>query len=96
MTLHGVSIETGDDSAMLEMAECFIDEYARLGFDANRILHLFNTRGYAGPFMAATVLGNERIRGLVAAVLARRGERRAPALGRTTEKRGIGLTVLNG
>jgi len=96
MTLHGVVVETADDSAMLEMAECFIDEYARLGFDANRILHMFDTRGYAGPFMAAEALGKERIRQLVDTVLARWGGRRASVLSRVTEKQGVSLTVLNG
>lgn len=96
MTLHGVAVETGDDRAMLEMAECFIDEYARLGFDANRILHMFNTRGYAGPYRATTVLGKERIRALVDAVVARWGGRRDGAVGRETSRRGVSLTVLDG
>lgn len=96
MTLHGVAVETTDDAAMLEMAECFIEEYARLGFDANRILHMFTIRGYAGPFMAATVLGMERIRELVDAVLARWGGRRDAHLARRAEKQEMTLTVLNG
>lgn len=96
MTLHGVVVETADESAMIEMAECFIDEYARLGFDANRILHMFDTRGYAGPFMAATVLGRERIRQLVEAVLARWGGRRAAVPCRATGTQDVSLTVLNG
>ncbi len=79
MTLHGVVVETPDDSAMVEMAECFIDEYARLGFDADRILHLFNTKGFAGPHMAAQALGEECIRRLVEQVLARWGGRRDAA-----------------
>lgn len=28
MTLHSVVVETRDNSAMTDMAECFIDEYA--------------------------------------------------------------------
>src|SRR5262245_22783125 len=62
--------------AVREMAECFIDEYFRLGFDANRILHMFNTRGYAGPHMALALLGEQTIRELVDMVLARWGGRR--------------------
>jgi hypothetical protein len=96
MTLHGVAVETDDDTAMLEMAECFVDEYARLGFDANRILHMFNVRGYAGPFMATTVLGKERIRELVNAVLARWGGRRDAQVVRRATKQEVTLTVLNG
>ena len=96
MTLHGVGVETSGDSAMQEMAECFVDEYARLGFDANRILHMFNTRGYAGPFMATEVLGKERIRELVDTVLARWGGRRTGTIARPKDKREVSLTVLNG
>jgi hypothetical protein len=96
MTLHGVAVETPDDAAMLEMAECFIDEYARLGFDANRILHMFATRGYAGPFMAAQCLGKEKIHEMVHQVLARWGGRRTSSVARGTELGGVPLTVLNG
>jgi hypothetical protein len=96
MTLHGVVVETTDDLAMRDMAECFIDEYARLGFDANRILHLFSTRGYAGPHLALQVLGEGRIRDMVNLVLARWGGRRDGGAARTREGQSINLTVLNG
>ncbi len=65
MTLHGVLIETEDDGAMREMAECFIEEFARLGFDAGRILKLFTNPGYAGPFLAYQTLGDEAIRAFI-------------------------------
>lgn len=94
MTLHGVGVETADESATLEMAECFIDEYARLGFDANRILHMFNSRGYAGPFMTTQLLGAERIRELVERVIARWGGRRDGSRVRPTERGDLGLVVL--
>lgn len=96
MTLHGVAVETSDDAAMLEMAECFIDEYARLGFDANRILHMFDTRGYAGPFMAAQSLGKDKIHELVHQVLARWGGQRNSSMGRHNDSSVVTLTVLNG
>jgi hypothetical protein len=98
MTLHGVSLETQDDSAMVEMAEAFIDEYARLGFDENRILHMFDTKGYAGPYMATTALGKPRIRAMVKYVLARWGGRRAAtaAAQPMADRKGISLTVLDG
>jgi len=96
LTLHGVAVETSDDSAVLEMAECFIDEYARLGFTADRILHLFDARGYAGPYMATMVLGRDRIRRLVEDVLARWGGRRPASSDPKNEERRVSLTVLNG
>jgi hypothetical protein len=72
--------------AVREMAECFIDEYARLGFDANRILHMFRIKGYAGPYMATRVLGEAAIRELVESVTARWGGRRNGAVVRPGEK----------
>ncbi len=73
LTLHGVVVETQDGQAMREMAECFVEEYIRLGFDPDRILQLFQTRGYAGPFLAYQTLGDEAIRSLIAEHLERRG-----------------------
>ena len=99
MILSGVVLEdvgAPPEEAVREMAECFIDEYARLGFDADRILHMFNTRGYAGPYMATTVLGKDRIRELVETVLARWGGRRDSAVGRVTGNQKVSLTVLSG
>lgn len=97
MILSGVVLEDGEappTEAVREMAECFIDEYARLGFDANRILHMFRTRGYAGPFMATEVLGEQAIRELVEMVLARWGGRRTSDLVQQTSKDQWRLTVL--
>lgn len=65
MTLHGVMFETGDAGAMREMAACFVEEYARMGFGPDRILKLFKTRGYAGPYLAYHVLGDSVIRALI-------------------------------
>lgn len=78
MTLHGVAIETADDSAVRTMAECFIEEYARLGFDAPRIVRMFQTAGYAGPNMAWRALGEGVVKEMVTECLARWGPRRRP------------------
>jgi len=99
MTLHGVMMEDGHApplDAVRDMAECFIDEYARLGFDADRILHLFRTRGYAGPYMAAEMLGDGAIRELVDAVLARWGRRRVSDTAQRARNGDWSLTVFNG
>ena len=56
MTLHGVVVETESDAAMRDMAECFVEEYIRSGFEADRILKMFQTQGYAGPFLAYQTL----------------------------------------
>ncbi len=78
MTLHGVEVGAESEEAMRDMAACFIEEYARLGFDAERTLRMFRTRGYAGPYLAYTTLGEHAIRMLVednASLYAWRGQR---------------------
>lgn len=98
MMLNGVVLEdvgAPTQEAVLEMAECFIDEYARLGFDANRILHMFRTKGYAGPYMATEILGETAIRELVGTVLARWGGKRTGGIVQRTRKDQWSLTVLS-
>ena len=94
MTLHGVVVETESDEAMVEMAVCFIEEYVRLGFDADRVLRMFHTQGYAGPAMAFDVLGEESIRVLIAEEVALRGHRFTKKDGCLTTSTGISLPVL--
>lgn len=67
MTLHGFAFETEDGTAMRDMAACFVEEYARLGFAPGRIMRMFRTRTYAGPFLAYQTLGDAEIRALVEA-----------------------------
>ncbi len=94
MTLHGVVCETADDSAVREMAECFIEEYLRLGFDAERLLALFRNRGFAGARLALEALGEERIRAMISE---QAGWRRARPRGCEVERDedgSLGLPVL--
>jgi len=94
MTLHGVALETETDDAMVEMAVCFIEEYARLGFDEERIWKLFHTRGYAGPALAIQTLGAARVRDLISQEVALRRPRRGSNQGDTLTATGISLPVL--
>ena len=94
MTLHGVVVETDSDEAMVEMAVCFIEEYVRLGFGADRISQMFHTRGYAGPALALRTLGDERVRKLISEEIALRGPRYAKKECDTTISAGISLPVL--
>ncbi len=75
MTLHGVVVETDGDAAMREMAECFVEEYIRSGFDADRIMKLFTTQGYAGPFLAYQTLGEDVIQRIIDEQVSLRGDR---------------------
>ncbi|HLE37324.1 MAG TPA: hypothetical protein VI699_09255 [Candidatus Acidoferrales bacterium] len=48
-----------------EMAECFIEEYRRMGWSAPAVYALFRKAEYHGPHVAFQQLGDARIRGLV-------------------------------
>ena len=95
MTLHGVMFDVDDADAHREMAECFIEEYIRLGFDRARLVKLFHTRGYAGPHMALKILGEPAIERLIDSCLARWGPRApvAPAVA-VAAGAGVSLRVL--
>ena len=50
LELVGVQMTEGpDEQAMEDMAWCFIEEYARMGWDGERILKLFRNQFYRGP-----------------------------------------------
>lgn len=92
MTLHGVMFDVDDAAPHREMAECFIEEYIRAGFDRRRLLHMFEVRGYAGPNMALHILGREAIEKLVDDCLARWGPR-APSAAQLATAAGGGLSL---
>jgi len=95
MTLHGVEVETESDEAMVDMAICFIEEYARSGLAADRILRLFHTAGYAGPALALRTLGAARIRKLIDDEIAIRGPWHSKKELVTKTLTGIALPVLD-
>ena len=95
MTLHGVVIETEDDGPMRDMATCFVEEYLRSGFDAERILQMFQTKGYAGPFLAFQTLGGSAIRKIIDEQLLLRNGHRSPAPLRCGADGGLSLPVLD-
>ncbi len=64
MTLHGMAIETDAATAeesTREMAVCFAEEFARMGFEQQRIRRLFENAQYHGPHTARQTLGAEAI-----------------------------------
>jgi hypothetical protein len=77
MLLNAVGIETAEDRTR-EMAACFIEEFLRMGFDADRMLHLFRTKGYAGPHLAYRKLGEPAIQAMIDAQVSLRGGRPRP------------------
>ncbi len=94
MTLHGVVVETNSDNAMRDMAECFVEEYIRSGFDADRILKMFQTQGYAGPFLAYQTLGEDAIRRIIDELVPLWGGRKDRTARSPSATGRIGLPVL--
>jgi hypothetical protein len=54
-----------DADAQGEMAYVFAEEFARLGYDAPRILSLFRNPFYAGAHAAFRMLGDEATRAII-------------------------------
>ncbi len=65
MALVAVEVPAGP-AALEDMAYVFAEEFARLGFDESRILRLFRTPFYAGPYRVRQALGEDAVRAIVA------------------------------
>jgi hypothetical protein len=70
--LNGMAFATEEDTTR-EMAECFVVEFMRMGYNAKQILALFRNPQYLGPNMALQKRGEPSVRDLIADVFARRG-----------------------
>lgn len=75
MTLHGVELPVEDASAAREMAECFVEEFIRLGHSSTAILELFLAGEFAGPAMALEQLGRDQIETIIGEQFMRWGGR---------------------
>ncbi len=62
--LVGVGLPA-DEAATREMAAAFADEFAQMGFDKERLLHLFTSPFYAGAHAARELLGDAEITRIV-------------------------------
>ncbi len=65
MELVGVRLPVADPSALESMAECFAEEFIRLGHSEQEVLALFEDPFYAGPHRAYRRLGEARIREMI-------------------------------
>ena len=65
LTLHGVELDVNEAGAAREMAECFVEEFIRLGHSSTAILELFLGGRFAGPALALRQLGRERIETII-------------------------------
>ena len=62
--LIGVAV-TADAESTRDMAWVFAEEFARLGYDARRILGLFRTPFYSGAHSAWRALGEAEVAAIV-------------------------------
>jgi hypothetical protein len=66
LEIVGVVMERPMDTAAIDaMARTFVEEYALLGWEAKRILHLFRLPFYGGAHDAYEALGEDRIAELI-------------------------------
>ncbi len=66
MELVGVRLPVADDQAMRDMAECFVEEFVRLGHTEDELMRIFQDPFYAGVHQAYRVLGEAHIGELIA------------------------------
>ena len=65
MELVGVRLPVADQGALALMADCFAEEFIRLGHSEEEVLALFEDPFYAGPHRAYCSLGEARIREMI-------------------------------
>jgi hypothetical protein len=73
MELNGVAFLTDEDTTTV-MAECFIEEFMRMGYNDKQILALFRNPHYIGMNMVLQKRGEQFILGLVSDTFARWGK----------------------
>ena len=69
MALVGVGFDRRpNEEALTEMARCFVEEYARMGWNGERILRLFHNPFYRGPHQILRRKGIDFVRRLIETV----------------------------
>ncbi len=71
MELVGVGLPVPNDQAMRDMAECFVEEFVRLGHTADEVMRMFQNPFYAGVHQTYRVLGEAHIGELIAKYIRR-------------------------
>lgn len=73
MELNGVALFSEEDTTDA-MTDCFIEEFARLGYNHKQLLALFRNPHYIGMNMALQNRGEQFVRDRIAEYFARRGK----------------------
>jgi hypothetical protein len=74
MELQGMGFMTHEDTTNA-MAECFIEEFMRMGYGAGQIRSLFSNPHYLGMNMVLQNRGEEFVNNLITEVFAKWGRR---------------------
>ena len=72
LELNGVAFLTEEDTSA-EMAECFAEEFMRMGYNHKQVLALFRNPHYTGPNMVLVNKGEPFVRNIIAETFARWG-----------------------
>ncbi len=72
LELNGVAFLTEEDTSA-EMAECFAEEFMRMGYNHKQVLALFRNPHYVGPNMVLANKGEQFVRDIIADTFARWG-----------------------
>src|SRR5215510_2078875 len=73
LELNGVAL-LSDEDTMQPMAECFVEEFIRLGYNHKQILALFRNPHYLGMNMVIQNKGEDFVRDVIAETFARWGK----------------------
>jgi len=68
LELVGCEVEL-EEEHLTEMAECFVEEFARMGTGANQLLELFRNPFYRGPHIVYQRRGEAYLKDLIEARL---------------------------
>ena len=72
LELNGVAFLTEEDTSA-EMAECFAEEFMRMGYNHKQVLALFRNTHYIGPNLVLANKGEQFVRDIIAGTFARWG-----------------------
>src|SRR6185503_5341599 len=72
LELNGVAFFTEQDTSA-EMAECFAEEFMRMGYNHKQVLALFRNPHYLGPNMVLLNKGEQFVRDTIAETFAKWG-----------------------
>lgn len=74
LELNGVALDTEEDTSR-DMAECFVEEFLRMGYNHKQLLALFRNPHYLGMNMVLQNKGEPFVRAVIAEGFARWGKR---------------------